>query len=61
MSSIPDRAAWQTGRAISAPAASRAEPLFWIFLVAFSAAMIAGTIIGAAKGILPSETFLVGP
>jgi hypothetical protein len=61
MSSIPDREVWQTGRAISAPVASRPEPLFWIVLVAFAAVMIAGTILGAANGILPSETFLVGP
>jgi hypothetical protein len=61
MSSIPDREVWQTGRAISAPAASRTEPLFWIVLVVLAAVMIAGTILGAANGILPSETFLVGP
>jgi hypothetical protein len=61
MSSIPDSELWRTGRAISPPATSRAELWFWIALVAFSAAMIAGTIIGAATGILPSETFLVGP
>jgi hypothetical protein len=61
MSSIPDREVWQTGRAISPPAVSRTEPLFWIVLVALAAVMIAGTILGAANGILPSETFLVGP
>jgi hypothetical protein len=61
MNSIPDRESWRTGKAIIPPAASRAEPLFWIVLVAVSAAMIAGTIIGVANGILPSETFFVGP
>ena len=61
MSSIPDRAAWQSGRAVAPRASSRANFLFWIVLVAFAAAMIAGTIIGAANGVLPSETFLVGP
>ena len=61
MSSIPDREIWQTGKAISVPAASRTEPLFWIVLVVLAVAMIAGTILGVANGILPSEIFFVGP
>jgi nitrate reductase NapE component len=62
MSSIADREAWRIDRQVSRPVRRRTEWLFWIVLTVFTAAIIAGAVVGAAHGVqVPSEAFLVGP
>jgi hypothetical protein len=61
MSSLADREAFRTGRPLSRRSVSRFELWVWAALIVFAAVMIAGAVAGSYAGLLPPETFFVGP